>query len=120
GQVGGEAGDVAVEVVETGAFKRADRNQGGTIEVEKRAAHEVLDFQADYVEGVLVDQIGLGDHRDAARDGEEAADLKVLAGLGLDAFVGGDHQQDKVVPADAAKHVAYKTFVARDVDETKH
>src|SRR5256885_12417470 len=47
--------------------------------LEERARDELLDFEPDQFEDVTVDQIGLGQHDDAARNAEQAADIEVLA-----------------------------------------
>src|SRR5262249_36714441 len=58
-------------------------------------------------------------HGNAARDGEQPANLKVLARLRLDGFVGGDHQQHQVDPANSGQHVADKALVAGDINESQ-
>src|SRR5207302_5160284 len=64
-------------------------------------------------------QVRLGDYGNAARDGKQAADFKMLAGLRLDGFVSGNHQQHQVNPADSGQHVAHKTLMARNVNEAE-
>ena len=43
----------------------------------------------------------------------------MLAGLRLDGFVGGNHQQDKIDSAHPGQHVAHKTLVAGDIDKAQ-
>src|SRR5437870_12581170 len=43
----------------------------------------------------------------------------MLASLRLDAFVGGDDQQNNVYSTDAGEHVADETFMSRDIDEAE-
>ena|SRR5947209_20459921 len=43
----------------------------------------------------------------------------MLLGLRLDTFIGGNHKQDQVYTADSGQHVANKTFVAGDVNESQ-
>ena len=43
----------------------------------------------------------------------------MLAGLGLDAFVGGDDQQHKVDTPNAGQHVADEALMARDIHESQ-
>jgi hypothetical protein len=50
--------------------------------------------------------------------GQHAADVEVLAGLRLDAFVSSDDQQHQVDAADSCQHVADEALVAGDVDES--
>ena len=66
-----------------------------------------------------IDQVGLGERDDAARDAEQAADIEVLARLRLDGFVGGDHEQHQVDAADAGEHVLDEALVAGHVDEAE-
>src|SRR5262249_27074708 len=115
----GETNDLALQVVKTGPLEGADCNHRRARSIEKRPAHKILNLQANDVERVFIHQVGLGDYGDAARDGKEAADLKMLARLRLDGFVGGDHQQHHVDAAHAGQHVADKTLMAGDVDETQ-
>jgi len=39
--------------------------------------------------------------------------------LRLDAFVGGDDQQDEIDAADSREHIADKALVARDIDKAE-
>ena len=41
----------------------------------------------------------------------------MFAGLRLDRFVGSNHQQHQINPADPSQHVAHKAFVPRHIDE---
>src|SRR5262249_21358316 len=88
GNFGRETDDLAFQLIEAGPFERAHGNDGGAGCVKKRATHKIFNLHAHDAEGVFVDQIGLGDDGDAARDGEQAADFKVFTGLRLDGFVG--------------------------------
>src|SRR5262249_33821347 len=88
-------------------------------DIKEGAAHKIFNLHAYDAERVFVDQIGFGDDGDAARNREQPADFKVLAGLRLDGFVGSDNQEHQVHAADAGQHVADKTFMARYVYETK-
>ncbi len=116
---GGHAHQLALEIVDAGAGERADRHDGRAAGIEKRAAQEVLDFEPHHVQGFAVHQVGLGEHGDAARDVEQAADLEVLAGLRLDGFVGGDHQQHQVDAAHASQHVAHEALVPGNIHEAQ-
>ncbi len=58
------------------------------------------------------------EYGDSALDSEQPADIEVLAGLRLDAFVGGDDQQHQINSADPGQHVADEALVAGNVDET--
>ncbi len=76
-------------------------------------------LEAHDFERVGIDEIGFGQDGQAATDVEHAADIEVLAGLRFDGFVGGDHQDHQVDPADAGQHVAHEAFVAGDIDKTE-
>ena len=119
GDFGGEAHDFALQFVEPSPLERADRNDGRPAGVEKRSADEVFYLHADDAERVFIHQVGFGDHGDAARNGEQPADFKMLARLRLDGFVGGDHHQHQVDAAHAGQHVAHKALMAGNVDETE-
>ena len=49
---------------------------------------------------------------------QEVQDGEVFAGLGLNAFVGGNYEQNRVYPSDASQHVADKVPMPRDVYQT--
>ncbi len=75
-------------------------------------------FHPHHVQRLRIDHVGFGDHSYAALQAEHAADIEVLARLGLDGLVGRDHQQDNIDTADAGQHVANKALVAGHIDET--
>src|SRR5205823_2601012 len=87
--------------------------------IEKRAAQEVFDLDSHHVQGFRVNQIRLGQHSNATAHGKLATDVEMLAGLGLDRFIRGNHQQHQIDAAYASQHVAYEALVARDVNEAK-
>ena len=68
-------------------------------------------------EEVVVDEVGLGKGDETLLDVEKVEDGEVLAGLGHDAFVGGDNEEGHVDAADAGEHIADEAFVAGDVDD---
>ena len=86
---------------------------------EKGAGDELFDFQPHEAEDVVVDEVGLGERDDAARDAEQAADVEMLARLRLDRLVGGDDEEHQVDAADAGQHVLDEALVAGDVDEAE-
>src|SRR5215472_12031167 len=115
----GQARDLALEFVQARALQGAHGDDRRAAGVQERPADKVLDLETDHVERLVVHQIGFGNDGDPARDGEQPADLKMLAGLRLDRFVGGDHQQHQVHAADPRQHVAHKALVAGNIDEAK-
>src|SRR2546425_5323045 len=68
--------------------------------LEERAAHERRDLVLHELEPVALDEIGLGQHDEAALDVQERADREVLARLGHHALVGGDDEHREVDAAD--------------------
>ena len=86
--------------------------------IQKRCAQKFLYFEADYVEGLAIDFVGLGQDRNAPVDSEQLQYVEMLAGLGFDRFVSSDHEQKKIDSADSSQHVAHKALVAGDIDET--
>jgi hypothetical protein len=87
--------------------------------LEKRSAQEVFQFHADNIESFGIDRIRLGDHRNAASNREQTADVEVFDRLRLDAFIGGDDEQDEIDATDTGEHVAHETLVPGDIDEAK-
>ncbi len=87
--------------------------------LEKRSAQKVFQLHADDVECFGVDRVGLGNYGDPAANRQQAADIEVFDCLGLDAFVGRNHEQDEIDAADAGEHVAHEALVSGDVDETE-
>ena len=84
---------------------------------ERSALQEVRHLEAHEVDGLVVDQVVLGERDDTAGDAEQAADLEVLARLRHDRFVGGDHQQHRIDAAGASQHVPDESLVAGHVHE---
>ena len=113
----GNAGEGGAEVVEPGAGGGTDRDDGRVF--EEGAGDEFFGFEADEPEEVLIDEVGLGERDDAARNAEEAADVEVLARLGLDGLVGGDDEEHQIDAADAGEHVLDEPLMAGHVDEAE-
>lgn len=91
----------------------------GALRAEKRSAQEVFDLGPHHVQSFGIDQVGLSDDGQATIDGEQAADLEVLAGLGFDGFISSHHQHHHVDAADPRQHVADETFVSGHVHQTQ-
>src|SRR2546427_5585958 len=85
--------------------------------LEERAAHERRDLVLHELEPVALDEIGLGQHDEAALDVQERADREVLARLGHHALVGGDDEHREVDAADAGEHVLHEALMPGDVDD---
>ena len=80
-------------------------------------ASAAVDFGCDLEQPVIVHEVGLGQHDNAARQAEQIQDGEMLAGLRHDAVVGGDHQQHEIDAGRARQHVVHQLLVARHVDE---
>ncbi len=65
----------------------------------------------------IVGQIRFGQDKDAAFDAQQPEDGGMLARLRHHAFVGGDHQQDSIHPADPGQHVLDEVAVPGDIDD---
>lgn len=114
---GAELVEAGVGVCPFGALRRdGDADDGAASEAG--GFEEEAHFFLDEVEPVgVVDEVGLGEGDDAVADVEEVEDLEVLAGLGHDAFIGGDDEEGEVDGACAGEHVADEADVAGDVDD---
>ena len=84
---------------------------------EKRACDQFLRLGADEFEQLLVNRVGLRDDDEARSDGEQAADVEVLARLRHDALVRRDDERDEVDAVRARQHVLHEALVARHVNE---
>ncbi len=94
-----------------------DRDDGGLF--EEGAFDERADIVLHQREPVLVHHVHLGQDDQAFFDLQEVADGEVLARLGHDAFIGGDHEHDDIDAADAGKHVLDEPFMARHVHDAE-
>ena len=117
GNFGGRLREFAFQIVKPSAFECADGNHGRAF--QKRSAQKVFQFHAHDVECFGIDRVGLGDHRDATSNRQQPADIEVLDGLRLDAFIGRDHEQDEIDAADPREHVAHEALVSGDIDEAE-
>ncbi len=91
---------------------------GDCAAIEKRPANKVLDLEAHDFESFRIDGVGFREDGDAATDCQQTADIEVLASLRLDAFIGGNYEQDEVNSANASEHIAHETLMARNVDKS--
>ena len=78
------------QVVESVAGRRGDLDDGCVR--ERRSAERPAHLVARQGGPLVVDEVALGEHDDAAADAEELEDREVLAGLRHDALIGGDHK----------------------------
>ena len=84
---------------------------------EERALQVLADLHLGEIDDVALGRVDLRQHRQAALDAQQRADVEVLAGLRHHRFVGGDDQHHGVDAADAGQHVLDEPLVARHVDE---
>ena len=117
--VRGRGGHRPLEIVEACACQRTHGDYGRVRRLQKCAAQKLLDFQPHYIKRLRIDRIRFGEHGDAALHAEQTKNVEVLAGLGLDGFVGRNHQQDEIDASDACQHVAHEALVAGDVDKAE-
>jgi hypothetical protein len=64
-----------------------------------------------------IDEIGLGERNDDARNLQQLQDQQMLPCLGHHAFVSGDYEQTEVDSSGADKHAAHEIFVTRNIDD---
>ena len=75
------------------------------------------DVLAGHFQHIGADAVDLGESHDKLEIAEELDDLDVLAGLGHDAVIGGDHQQQHVDGSGAGDHVADEILVSGHVHD---
>jgi hypothetical protein len=92
-------------------------DDGGAL--EERARDVFFHFETHEPDEVRVDEIGLGEGDDALSDAEEAADIEMLARLGLDGFIGRHDEQDEIYSGDAGEHVLDEALMAGNIDEAE-
>ena len=78
---------------------------------------QLLDLQRGQFHGLLVHRIGLRERDDALIDAEQPQDVQVFEGLGHDAVVGGDDEQEGVDAGRSRDHVLDEALVAWHVDQ---
>ena len=83
-----DAPQVLKQPIEALARRRADGHNRRSL--QKRARHELVNFERDQVEDVALGEVRFGEGNHAPLHPQQAANLKVLARLRLDGFVGGD------------------------------
>ena len=124
GAVGGSGGD-GEECVVDGLEELGDAVVGGSGGAQDRGGfeegslREVLEFEFEDLEELVVDagEVDLGEDDDPVLEAEECEDVEVFAGLGHDAVVGGDDEEDEVDAGGAGDHVLDEAFVSGDVDD---
>ena len=109
--------DGRFEIFKPGTGQGARQQRSETWRLQKGAAQKLFYFQANDVESVWIDGVGLGQHGNAAVHPKQLQDVEMFAGLWLDRFVSGDDQQNEVDAADAREHVAHEAFVSGHVDK---
>ena len=86
---------------------------------QSRAIGEQFDFVAHFSEARRIDEVGLGDEKDAAPDAEQMEDVQMLLALRHHAVVGRDGEQHQVDAMRARQHVADEALMAGDVDDAR-
>src|SRR5437588_6958547 len=113
------AGQFSLQLFESGASLGVNGNNWRPPRIEERPAQKIAGLRAHHRERFGVNQVALGEHGKAAADGEQPADIKVLAGLRLDAFVGGHYKQQQIHAAGAGQHVANETLMSGDIHKSQ-
>ena len=112
-----DARQFAAQIVEPGAGDRTHRHNRRAF--EERAGDHLFHFEAHEAENVVIHQVRFGEGDDAAADAEQAADVEMLAGLRLDGFIGGDHEEQEIDSAHTGEHVLDEALVAGDIDKSQ-
>ena len=98
-------------------FTRFRRDRKHRCVFEERPGDEFAHLQPRQFDHLGIGGIGLREHDDPGRDLEQPADVEVLARLGHDRLVGGNHEHHQVDAACAGQHVPDEPLVPRHVDE---
>src|SRR5713101_1225980 len=98
---------------------RPNAHQNNRSIFQKRSAQVLFDLQPHQPGGVRVHEVAFRQRHYAALHAEQPAYLKVLAGLRLDRFIGGDHQQHQIHTTGACQHVADEEFVPGYIDKSE-
>ena len=101
------------------ALARAGRDgeDGGAF--QKSALQEGAHVFLDQFQPVRVHHVHLGQGHETVPDAQQGADLQMFAGLGHDAFVGGDDQHDEVHTGGTGHHVFDEAFMAGHVHDAQ-
>ena len=101
------------------ALARAGRDgeDGGAF--QEGALQEGAHVFLDQLQPVRVHHVHLGQGHEAVPDAQQGADLQMFAGLGHDAFVGGDDQHDEVHTGGTGHHVLDEAFMAGHVHDAQ-
>ena len=86
---------------------------------QEGAGHQLAHLQLDEFLGVVVGEVAHGQGDDAGAQAEQAQDLEVFAGLGLDRFLGGDDQDGQVDAGGPGEHVLDEALVSGHVDDAE-
>ena len=83
----------------------------------RHVADQLGDLHAHDLHGLVVHQVALGQRDHAALQAQQPDDRQVLPGLGHDAVVQRDHQQEQIDARGARDHRADEALVAGDVHD---
>ena len=99
------------------SLARLGRDRQDLRALQDSAFQRVFDVGGYQLQPVVVDKVLLGKGDQAARDAEKIEYREVLACLWHYRFVGGDHQQREIDPADSGEHVVDESLVSGHVDD---
>ena len=107
----------AAKLVETTARDRGHRHDRC---IGKRSrGEELLELFGGKLGQFVVHHVDLRQGHGSAGNTHESDHLEVLAGLGHDPLIRGNHEQGEVDPGGAGDHGVNQTLVARDIDEVE-
>src|SRR5207248_634182 len=107
------ADQLLLQLLQSCATNRAHRNDQRFL--KKRSPYEFLYFHSSDFKDLASYQVTFCEHGNPMLNRQQSANIEVLARLRFDPFVGSNHQQHHINPANASQHVSYKTFMARNI-----
>src|SRR5215213_3684372 len=87
--------------------------------IQSPGLQQFLDLQGRQFYGLFVHRIGFRECEGPLFDTEESQDVQVFSGLGHDAVVGGDDEQECIDPRRSRDHVLDEALVPRHVDQAR-
>ena len=102
--------------IKADTYKRRNGEDGSVLEGGSVGKNRNL--FADLVDARSINQIRLGDYKDAACSAEQMDDVEMFLTLRHHTVVSGYSEQNEIDPVGASQHIADEAFMAGDIDDT--